>query len=266
MPEAEHTESGPGAGAVAESDGKVGAEGDTEVGPESDTEVGAKSDTDVDAGGAEVGDESGAAADGEAGAAGVGEVFAVRVRVTRRGIWQLVATLILFLASAGFVAGGVMGGASVGGVMFTVLGFAGLALFGTGLFMSAGGMLARRPVLELDGDGVRRPARWPLPRRAGRTLPWADVAAITALRRGVGGTRRGEQDYVVFLPTAELAELARTSERPKLVTLTMRDVPSTAEAVRWCFAVEPGWDATLPQVVKEARRRRRVPVIDRRTR
>ncbi|TDC87230.1 hypothetical protein [Actinomadura sp. 7K507] len=201
----------------------------------------------------------------ETGAAGAGPAFAVRVRVTWRGVWQLIATLILFLASAGFVAGGVMGGTSVGGVMFTVLGFTGLVLFGTGLFMAAGGTIARRPVLELDADGVRRPARWPLPRKAGRKLPWADVAAITALRRGVGGTRRGEQDYIVFLPTRELAELARTSERPRLVALTMRDVPATAAAVPWCFAVEHGWDATLPQVVKEARARRRVPVIDRRT-
>ncbi|TDC58315.1 hypothetical protein E1281_01805 [Actinomadura sp. KC345] len=189
----------------------------------------------------------------------------MRVRWTWRGVWQLTAHLILFAASAGFVAGGVMGGAGIGGVMFTVLGFAGLVLFGIGLVMSAGGMVARRPVLELDADGVRRPARWPLPRKAGRTLPWAEVAAIAALRRGVGGTRKGEMDYLVFLPTKELAELARTSERPGLVALTMRDVPATAAAVPWCFAVEQGWDAALPRIVKEARARRRVPVIDRRT-
>ncbi|WP_433477401.1 hypothetical protein ACQPZP_10295 [Spirillospora sp. CA-142024] len=196
---------------------------------------------------------------------GTREVFAVRNRVTWRGIWQLAAFVILFLASVAFIAGGVLRGAGVGSVAIMILGVAGLVLFGAGLLVSAGGMLARRPVLELDGDGVRRPARWPLPRRAGRTLAWDDVAAITALRRGVGGTRRGEQDYVVFLPTPELAELARTSERPPLVALTMRDVPSTAAAVPWCFAVEAGWDATLPEIVKQARRRRRVPVIDRRT-
>ncbi|WP_433467511.1 hypothetical protein [Spirillospora sp. CA-128828] len=196
---------------------------------------------------------------------GTREVFAVRNRVTWRGIWQLAAFVILFLASVAFIAGGVLRGAGVGSVAIMILGVAGLVLFGAGLLVSAGGMLARRPVLELDGDGVRRPARWPLPRRAGRTLAWDDVTAITALRRGVGGTRRGEQDYLVFLPTPELAELARTSERPPLVALTMRDVPSTAAAVPWCFAVEAGWDATLPEIVKQARRRRRVPVIDRRT-
>ncbi|HEY8479633.1 MAG TPA: hypothetical protein VIL71_07370 [Spirillospora sp.] len=195
-----------------------------------------------------------------------GAPFAVRVRVTRREVGRLLATLILLAAAVAFVAGGVADGASVGGVVFTAVGFAGLALFGTGFVLAAGRAVARRPVLELSDDGVRRPARWPLPRRAGRTLPWAEVRAIAALRRGVPGTRRGELDYVVFLRTPELAEMARTWERPRLVALTMRDVPATAEAAAWCFAVERGWDATLRQVVEEARARRRVPVIDRRTR
>ncbi|WP_254715085.1 hypothetical protein [Actinomadura sp. NAK00032] len=193
------------------------------------------------------------------------ELFSVRDRVTWRGVWQLVAFAILFAASVAFVTGGAVRGTSVAGVTFMVLGATGIALFGAGLLVSAGAMLARRPVLELDGDAVRRPARWPLPRSAGRSLPWDEVAAIAALRRGVPGTRRGEQDYVVFLPTAELAEMARTSERPALVALTMRDVPATAAAAPWCFAVEAGWDAALPEIVKEARRRRRVPVVDRRT-
>jgi hypothetical protein len=195
----------------------------------------------------------------------VREVFAVRNRVTWRGIWQAVAFLILFVASVGFITSGVVAGMGVGSVTFMLLGVAGLVLFGAGLLLSVGGMLARRPVLVLDGDAVRRPPRWPMPRSAGRALPWDEVAGIAALRRGMAGTRRGEQDYLVFLPDPELAELARTSDRPQLVALTMRDVPSTAAAVPWCFAVEQGWDATLAEVVKEARRRRRVPVIDRRT-
>ncbi|QKG21715.1 hypothetical protein [Actinomadura verrucosospora] len=191
--------------------------------------------------------------------------FAVRDRVTWRAVWRFAAFLILFAASLGFIASGLIRGAGVGSIAFMLLGAAGLVLFGAGLAVSLGGLVARRPVLELDASGVRRPARWPLPRRSGRLLPWDEVAAITALRRGVPGTRRGEQDYLVFLPTAELAEMARTSDRPVLVALTMRDVPATAAAVPWCFAVGPGWDAKLPEIVKQARRRRRVPVIDRRT-
>ncbi|WP_243718701.1 hypothetical protein [Actinomadura sp. KC06] len=201
---------------------------------------------------------------GEAEAA-AGEAFAVRQRVTWRGMWRLIAFLIMFLASVAFIAGGAMRGAGAASVTIMILGVAGLGLFGAGLLASAGGMLARRPVLEFDGGGVRRPARWPLPRRAGRALPWPDVAAIAALRRGAAGTRRGELDYLVFLPSPELAEMARTSERPRLVALTLRDVPSTAEAVPWSFAVHSDWDATLPQIVKQARRYRQVPVIDRRT-
>ncbi|MFI0483781.1 hypothetical protein [Actinomadura sp. 9N215] len=201
----------------------------------------------------------------EAEAAAAGEVFAVRQRVTWRGMWRLTAFLIMFLASVAFVAGGAMRGSGAAGVTVMVLGVAGLGLFGAGLLASAGGMLARRPVLEFDGGGVRRPARWPLPGRSGRVLPWPDVAAIAALRRGAAGTRRGEQDYLVFLPSAELAEMALTSERPRLVALTLRDVPATADAVPWSFAVDAAWDATLPQIVKQARRYRRVPVIDRRT-
>src|SRR5437868_4474004 len=167
-----------------------------------------------------------------------------------------------------FIAGAVLRGTSVGSLAFLLFGMAGITLFGAGLLMSAGGMLARRPVLVFDADGVHRPARWPLPRTSERVLPWTEVAAITALRRGTTRGRRseqGEQDYLVFLPTAALAEMARTADRPQLVVLTMRDVPATAEAVRWCFAVQPGWDARLPQIVKQARHHRPVPVIDRRT-
>ncbi|MBT2208545.1 MULTISPECIES: hypothetical protein [Actinomadura] len=188
----------------------------------------------------------------------------MRNRVTWAGARLAIALVILFLASAGFVAGAVMRGLTVGSAVFLLLGVAGITLFGAGLAVSAGGMLARRPVLEMDADGLRRPARWPLPRRGERVLPWADVAAIAAVRRV---TSRGrELDYLVFLPTAELAELARTAERPRLVALTLRDVPATAEAAAWCFAVEPGWDVPLPGVVEEAGRRRPVPLIDRRTR
>ncbi|WP_242901076.1 hypothetical protein [Actinomadura terrae] len=188
----------------------------------------------------------------------------MRNRVTWAGVRLAAALVILLLASAAFAAGAVMRGLTVGSVVFLLLGTAGIALFGAGLVVAGGGMLARRPVLEMDGGGVRRPARWPLPRRGERVLAWADVAAIAAVRRA---TSRGrEQDYVVFLPTAELAELARTAERPRLVALTLRGVPATAEAAAWCFAVEPSWDAPLSAIVEEAGRRRPVPLIDRRTR
>jgi hypothetical protein len=68
----------------------------------------------------------------------------------------------------------------------------------------------------------------------------------------------------VFLPSDGLMEMARTAERPSLVALTLTDVPATAEAAPWCFAVEPSWDAPLKEIVVQVRRRREIPVIDRR--
>ncbi|GLZ09867.1 hypothetical protein Acsp04_01030 [Actinomadura sp. NBRC 104425] len=196
-------------------------------------------------------------------------VFQVRTRPTVRSAGQVAALALLVLASAAFVASGATGRAGAGAVMFITVGVLGLGLFGVGLLRAVGVLLGRRPVLELDDTGVRRPARWPLPRRADRVLPWPRVAAMCALRRGMAGTRRGEQDYLVFLPSAELAEAVRTARRSLLVALTLPDVsaaalPGARDAAAWCFAVDPAWDASLKEVVAAVRGRHRVPVIDRR--
>lgn len=214
------------------------------------------------------GDDRETAGDASADAHGT---FAVRVGMTWRTAWRGMAFGILMLASAGFVAGGLMrGGSGVGSLVFILLGAVGLAAFGGGFLAAVGEPLARRPVLEVTAEGVRRPARWPLPRSRDRVLPWTDVTALAALRRGVAGTKRGEQDYLVLLGTDALVELARTAERPALIAFTLADVPATTpgmpEATRWCFGVEPGWDTTLPTLVKEIRRHKKVPVVDRRTR
>jgi hypothetical protein len=190
--------------------------------------------------------------------------FQVRARLTWRGTFQITACLILIVASVAFITGGLMSGLSVGSIAFIALGVVGIAMFGAGLSTTAGTLISRRPLLEIDGEGVRRPARWPLPRRADRVLPWSRVHALCALRRGVPGAKRGEQDYLVVLSSAELVETARTEERPKLVVLTLPDVPATAEAARWCFAVDASWSASLKEIVSAARKRHEVPVIDRR--
>jgi hypothetical protein len=190
--------------------------------------------------------------------------FQVRGRLTWRGGFQIAASVILVAASVAFITGGLMSGLSVGSVAFVALGVVGIALFGAGLSTTAGTLISRRPLLEIDGEGVRRPARWPLPRRADRVLPWSQVHALCALRRGVPGAKRGEQDYLVVLTSQELVETARTQDRPKLVVLTLPDVPATAEAAKWCFAVDASWSASLKEIVSEARKRHEVPVIDRR--
>ncbi|MFC0037623.1 hypothetical protein [Actinomadura rayongensis] len=199
------------------------------------------------------------------------EPFAVRARPTWRAAAQAVSCLILLLASAGFITGGVLRGFGLGGAVFAVLGALGIVLFGAGLAVALGRMLSRRPVLVVDDAGVRRPARWPLPAARGATLEWSRVQAVGALRRGVDGTRKGRQDFLVFLPTEAMVDMVRTAERNRLVVLTLPDVPAdrlpdgAAEALRWCVPVGPRWDATLPDVVKEIRRRHAVPVVDRRT-
>ncbi|MEU5884903.1 hypothetical protein [Spirillospora sp. NPDC047279] len=190
--------------------------------------------------------------------------FVVRGRLTWRNTVSITACLILVIASVGFIAGGLMRGMSAGSVLFVVMGVAGLALFGAGLSTSTGMLISRRPLLVLEPAGVRRPARWPLPRRSDRVLPWAEIHGMCAVRRGLASAKRGELDHLVFLPSADLLELARTAERPQLVALTLPDVPMTAAAARWCFAIDSGWTASLKEIVSEARRRHEIPVVDRR--
>ncbi|MFC5749406.1 hypothetical protein [Actinomadura rugatobispora] len=190
--------------------------------------------------------------------------FQVRIKATWRDSGQLIAMLVLVVASAGFVGSGLIRGAGTGSAVFVVLGALGLVVFGAGLLGAFGKLLGRRPLLELTDEGVRRPARWPMPRSGDRLLPWSRVTAMAAVRRGMAGTRRGEQDFLVFLPSGELLEMARTAERPQLIALTLPDVPATAEAAAWCFEVERGWDVPLKEVVVQARRRHEIPVVDRR--
>ena len=190
--------------------------------------------------------------------------FQVRVRPTWRNSGQLVAMLVLVVASLGFAGSGLVRGTGTGRFVFVALGALGLLVFGAGALASIGRLLGRRPVLELTDEGVRRPARWPLPRRGDRLLPWSRVVAMAALRRGMPGTRKGEQDFLVFLTSQELLDMARTAERPRLIALTLPDVPATREAAAWCFEVERGWDSPLKEVVKQVRRRHEVPVVDRR--
>src|SRR5437773_1600482 len=69
----------------------------------------------------------------------------VRLAARAPGVKNLTAGVIITLASAGFIAGGAAHPASVGGVLFLVLGCLGLLLcLGTAV-VAAGGVLSRRP-------------------------------------------------------------------------------------------------------------------------
>ncbi|RAY14530.1 hypothetical protein DPM19_16175 [Actinomadura craniellae] len=187
--------------------------------------------------------------------------------MTTRFNWStaghLLAAVLLLASSAAFVSGGVMAPFGVAGTVFVVLGGIGLVFFGFGVLSATGRLFGLRAVLELDPDGIRRPAAWPLPRRADRVLPWDELSGLCALARGVGkrGTAR---NYLVFLPGAETVEAVRDAGRPELVALTLPETALGARTAPWCFAVEPAWTASLTEIVKATRERREVPFLDRR--
>lgn len=192
--------------------------------------------------------------------------FRVLLRVTRRTIGQVIAAGLMVAASAGFVGGAVAREAAAGPIIFFVLGSIGILVFGGGVMLAAGGVLSRRPVLELTPEGVRRPAAWPRSRRGDRTLPWGEIAGVCVLSRGLPAGRHEQQHYLIFLPTVELAELARTAPKPELVALTLPDVPAGAAVAPWRFIVDPSWNRPLPAVLAEVGRLGDVEVIDRRKR
>lgn len=192
-------------------------------------------------------------------------MLVVRNRRSARRFGRLAAPLVLLAASVAFVAGGVRDAASLGGVVFTVLGVLGIAAFGAAVVVGAGGLISARPVLELDEDGVRRPAPWPRSRRADRLLPWPEVSALCLVRRGVPTRRRGVQDHLIFLTGEEAAEHARSAAKPQLVALTLTEPPPGVEASPWRFEPASTWDASLKDIAAEARRHG-VRIIDRRAR
>jgi hypothetical protein len=96
---------------------------------------------------------------------------------------QVVGRLLLTGVSVTFIVGGAADPVSFGGVLFLLLGVAGVALFGSDALVLTGNLVARRPVLEIDDEGIRRPAGWP--RRASKLLRWDDLAAVGAWSQGI---------------------------------------------------------------------------------
>src|SRR4051812_33149790 len=86
--------------------------------------------------------------------------------------------LVLLVFSVVFAAAAVPALPGAGAFVFLFVGMAGIVLGAGGLVVAAGRSLPRRPVLELDDEGVRLPAPWPRTRARDRYLHWADVAAV----------------------------------------------------------------------------------------
>jgi hypothetical protein len=182
---------------------------------------------------------------------------AVRLRPTRRVIAQTVGRLVLTAVCVAFIVGGAADPASFGGALFLLLGAAGVALFGSDALVLTGNLVARRPVLEIDDEGIRRPAGWPL--RASRLLRWDELAAVGAWSQGLS-TGRGHREYLMFLPRGEAARPASGGE---ILAIKMTGVPGVAEP-RWSIPVSDAWDRSVEDVVSAVRRHRDVPFADRR--
>jgi hypothetical protein len=122
-------------------------------------------------------------------------------------------------------------------------------------------------VLEIDDEGVRRPAGWP--RRTSRLLRWDDLAAVCAWSQGVEG--RHHVHHLTFLPRGD-ADHAMSFQPPdggppppgaEILAIKVRGVPGVPEP-RWSFPVGVSWDRTVEEVVAAVRRHRDVPFADRR--
>jgi hypothetical protein len=155
---------------------------------------------------------------------------------------EAVGRLALTGVSATFIVGGTADPASFGGALFLLLGVAGVALFGGATLVLAGNLAGRRPILEIDDEGIRRPAGWP--RRASRLLRWDDLAAVVAWSQGIPAGR-GHHQHLVFLPKGDPG------------------IPGIAEP-RWSIPVSAAWDRSVEDVVRAVRRHRAVPFADRR--
>ncbi|SEG42128.1 hypothetical protein SAMN04489712_105118 [Thermomonospora echinospora] len=190
-------------------------------------------------------------------------MLTVRARPSWYRAGRVASPLIAFGASVAFVTGGARGGTGFAAMGFLVLGVLGIAFFGAGTVLAAGNLLGRRPVLELDEQGVRRPAPWPRRRRRDRVLPWPQVEALCLVSRGVAARGSRVRDHLVFLSSPQAAEHARTAPKPQLVALVLTDLPGGSEHAPWLLMADPDWNVPLKDIVAEVRRHG-VPIIDRR--
>jgi hypothetical protein len=194
----------------------------------------------------------------EPGTTDLVELVEVRLRLTRRTATQIAGRLLLTVVSALFVVGGASDPASFGGVLFLLLGAAGVAMFAGGALAMTGNLLAGRPVLEIGAAGVRRPAGWP--RRSGRLLRWDDLAGVCAWSQGVPHGRHHEHQ-LTFLPRGRVEAPAAGAE---ILAIKVTGVPGVPDP-RWSIPVTAAWDRTVDDVVAAVHSHRAdVPFADRR--
>ena len=180
------------------------------------------------------------------------------MRPTRRTASQIVGRLLLSCVSVAFIVIGAADPASFGGVLFLPLGVVGVAMFAGSTIALIGTVLAKRSVLELDDEGVRRPGARSF--RAERLLRWDDLAAVCAWSQGIPAGR-GHHHYLTFLPRGD--DTGHPAPGTEILAIKVKGLPGVPEP-RWSIQIEPGWDTTVEQVVAAVRRQRDVPCVDRR--
>jgi hypothetical protein len=196
----------------------------------------------------------------------------VRFRTAVPGLHQILTVVITAATSVLFIMGGSAHPSGFGGILFIVLGVAGLALCAAVALVFAGQVTGRRPVLKLDDQGIRVPAVWPRSSRADRMLPWSELAAVCAWTQGPpSGGRSGTvfPHHLAFLPRPDPADAGGAGPTPpengaELLAIKVTDVVCVP-TLRWAVPVRPGWDTTVEQIAKAVQDRHGdVPFIDRR--
>ncbi|WP_046469572.1 STM3941 family protein [Allosalinactinospora lopnorensis] len=158
-----------------------------------------------------------------------------RFQMTWNGVWLFIACLVFSVAGIALIVRGEARGDAL-------LGLVALLLFGGGGLLSAAPLLSRRPVLVLDGAGVRLVAPWPRPSSEDVFLPWEDVELIRAATQVV--LRRGDPmllHHLVFVPRGE-------AERPFH--------PPAPWEPPYSVRIRSTWDRAVEEIVAEARRHR----------
>jgi hypothetical protein len=172
--------------------------------------------------------------------------------------------LVLLAFSAVFAVAAVPSLPGAGAVLYLLVGAAGILLCTAALVTTAGRLLARRPVLELDERGVRLPAPWPWPRSRDRFLGWPDLASVVVWNGSSPRGRRALTGHVAFLPTDAAAERTLPPPSAELLALHLDHLPGVASA-HWSAQIQPGWDTEAEQIMAEVRRHGR-PAVDARSR
>ena len=171
---------------------------------------------------------------------------------------------VLLVFSAIFAVAAVPALPAVGAVLYLLVGVAGVLLCTAGLAATAGRLLARRPVLELDERGVHLPTPWPWPRARDRSLGWTDLAAVVLWSSPVPRGRRALVEHLAFLPTSDGAERIQPPPSAELLALSAGDLPGVP-TTHWSIQISPGWDPGVDEILAEVRRRE-LPATDLRDR